>query len=467
MDTSQLTAMATMILMAAITPVINRIIKLAETLIPSIATKLNHYYKNIVHGKEYRATIKRKSNYSPEHGWLSDWSINENMHLIDAILEFITVNKLVATSNKCNIGDAASGIKNVLERLKTRKATYAPTEVIKYQDVHIEYDEYEIDADRGCKTKTIQIIVSSRKSMDCIDNFINTCYNMYITRKYGVDADKRYMFSQVKSEKGNRFKKYVINNKSSFESIFYPEKDNLMQLLDKLLEGKLNKLGLLFYGEPGCGKTSSIKAIAKYTGRHVINVKLSLIKNDADLMDVFHNDSYMCYKNNDESFDVYSESIPADQRIYILEDIDAECAAILERANKSQDIDLSKLLSDIKSDDTTDKKASVDKPTGVTLSGILNVLDGVLELNGAIVIMTTNFIDKLDSALIRPGRITMRVELGKMLTSVANQMVKSHYGTVIDNIQDNVFTPATLESLIQQSSDINHLIRLIDKYQSK
>ena len=47
----------------------------------------------------------------------------------------------------------------------------------------------------------------------------------------------------------------------------------------------------------------------------------------------------------------------------------------------------------------------------MSLSGLLNALDGVASQEGRILIMTTNHIEKLDSALIRPGRIDLRLEL--------------------------------------------------------
>src|SRR4051794_4292934 len=52
--------------------------------------------------------------------------------------------------------------------------------------------------------------------------------------------------------------------------------------------------------------------------------------------------------------------------------------------------------------------------SNVTLSGFLNVLDGVTSQEGRIVIMTSNFASKLDKALTRPGRIDRQVYLGHM-----------------------------------------------------
>jgi chaperone BCS1 len=50
---------------------------------------------------------------------------------------------------------------------------------------------------------------------------------------------------------------------------------------------------------------------------------------------------------------------------------------------------------------------------GCTLSGLLNVLDWVTAQQGRIVLMTTNVIDDLDEALIRPGRVDKIFLLGK------------------------------------------------------
>ncbi|VDP91014.1 unnamed protein product [Echinostoma caproni] len=47
----------------------------------------------------------------------------------------------------------------------------------------------------------------------------------------------------------------------------------------------------------------------------------------------------------------------------------------------------------------------------LTLSGLLNALDGVTSTDGRIIFMTTNYVDRLDAALIRPGRVDMRVHI--------------------------------------------------------
>lgn len=48
----------------------------------------------------------------------------------------------------------------------------------------------------------------------------------------------------------------------------------------------------------------------------------------------------------------------------------------------------------------------------ISLSALLNVIDGVTSQEGRVLIMTTNYITRLDEALIRPGRVDKKVELG-------------------------------------------------------
>merc|ERR1711924_568301 len=100
------------------------------------------------------------------------------------------------------------------------------------------------------------------------------------------------------------------------------------------------------------------------------------------------------------------------------------------------------------------------KPTRdrLDLSGILNVLDGVVDTPDRILIMTTNHPERLDPALVRPGRVDVRLRLGYVQRTEARQMVE-HYvlRRPMDAREDGVFsqawdasrdvTPAELEQL--------------------
>ena len=70
-------------------------------------------------------------------------------------------------------------------------------------------------------------------------------------------------------------------------------------------------MGLMFYGDLGCGKTSTIKAIANHTQQHIVSVPLNKIKTAKELLNVFYN-----VKRN-------YKDIPPNKRLYVQEDIDA------------------------------------------------------------------------------------------------------------------------------------------------
>merc|ERR1712178_292124 len=67
-----------------------------------------------------------------------------------------------------------------------------------------------------------------------------------------------------------------------------------------------------------------------------------------------------------------------------------------------------------------------EDPDALSLSGLLNVLDGVVDSPGRILVMTSNHPDKLDPALIRPGRINKRIHLGYLDGTSVCSMVE-HY----------------------------------------
>ena len=106
-------------------------------------------------------------------------------------------------------------------------------------------------------------------------------------------------------------------------------------------------------------------------------------------------------------------------------------------------------MSDIE-EDTSEK---------ITLSFILNILDGILETPGRILIMTSNYPEKLDKALLRPGRIDINLEVGYCDKPMIKEMFKFFYKKEIDiddieTIQD--ISPAQLNKILLDNFN-NHV----------
>jgi mitochondrial chaperone BCS1 len=139
--------------------------------------------------------------------------------------------------------------------------------------------------------------------------------------------------------------------------------------------------GFLFYGPPGTGKTSLVSALAAEFGMSIYQVSLTEFT-DKTLMRAMH--------------DVSPNSV------ILFEDIDCMAAgkARLGQSEPGRAAQASR------------EAPSLAEQLGVTLSGLLNVLDGFNAPENVLFIMTTNQMDTLDCALLRPGRIDYRLYLG-------------------------------------------------------
>ncbi|CRK99824.1 CLUMA_CG013132, isoform A [Clunio marinus] len=147
--------------------------------------------------------------------------------------------------------------------------------------------------------------------------------------------------------------------------------------------------GYLLHGPPGCGKSSFITALAGEIEFGICLLNLS----DRGLTDDRLN---------------HLLNVAPQQSIILLEDIDA---AFMSREETSQ------------------QKAAYEGLNRVTFSGLLNALDGVASTEARIVFMTTNYLNRLDPALIRPGRVDLKEFVGHCTTYQLTQMYRRFYNS--------------------------------------
>ncbi|KAK7050933.1 hypothetical protein VNI00_005045 [Paramarasmius palmivorus] len=143
-----------------------------------------------------------------------------------------------------------------------------------------------------------------------------------------------------------------------------------------------HRRGYLLHGPPGSGKSSTIYALAGELGLEIYSLSLA---------SGFVDDSFLQRA---------SSSIPK-RSIFLIEDID--CAFSRDDPETSLDI-----LTSIPG--LPPQYVPSIRRSAVTLSGLLNVIDGVGSDEGKLFFATTNYIDRLDPALLRPGRIDRKVQ---------------------------------------------------------
>lgn len=211
--------------------------------------------------------------------------------------------------------------------------------------------------------------------------------------------------------------------------------------------------------------TSTVKAIANEGRRHIINVQLSEIKTKAQLQHLFFNDEIHVYNGmNTEKY-----TIPISDRLYVIEDIDAMGDTVLRREWKKPQVTVPTPKKEEEAWIAREKET--EKET-LDLSFLLNLLDGTLEANGRILIITTNFPERIDRALIRPGRIDMIVHFKKCNREVLREMAASFYGKELefpdDPSLDDKWTPAEVNQIMFRNFDtpeiaLDELVNLTQK----
>jgi hypothetical protein len=161
--------------------------------------------------------------------------------------------------------------------------------------------------------------------------------------------------------------------------------------------------------------------MANKLNRHLIVIPLSKIKTQRQFHQAFFESEYS-HKNA-------KHPITFDKKIIVFEDIDCMTDLIMERnvkngicneSDNSNTLTKDELFEAIQngysgkngsSSNSFMKSNNGEQNDKITLSFILNIIDGIRETPGRILVITSNHYDKIDKALIRPGRIDMTLEM--------------------------------------------------------
>ncbi|RKP38154.1 BCS1 N terminal-domain-containing protein [Dimargaris cristalligena] len=186
----------------------------------------------------------------------------------------------------------------------------------------------------------------------------------------------------------------VILDRGIAESIMQDVEDFISNEAWYNKRGIPYRRGYLLYGPPGSGKTSFIQALAGHLQYNICILNLS----ERGLTDDRLN---------------HLLSVAPERSLMLLEDVDA---AFAKRKQSDQE----------------------GFQSMVTFSGLLNALDGVASSEERIILMTTNHIELLDQALIRPGRVDMKVYLGDATPHQIRRMFLRFYEGKTDLADDFV-----------------------------
>lgn len=207
-------------------------------------------------------------------------------------------------------------------------------------------------------------------------------------------------------------------------------------------------LGILIHGPPGSGKTSCIKAIANSTKRHIVNISLTENTTKTQLQNLFYNNELVINKTNVQE----RLTIPCDKRVYVIEDIDCLTDVVLDRKFKKEEKKIT-IKNGNQIEEIEQSSLSEDADEKINLSFLLNLFDGVLETPGRILIMSSNYPERIDKALIRPGRVDLNIEFGYCSKETIKDIIHFIYEIPLDELQeyefaDNVYTPAKVNQLL-------------------
>ncbi|KAM0874114.1 hypothetical protein ACQ4PT_037605 [Festuca glaucescens] len=221
--------------------------------------------------------------------------------------------------------------------------------------------------------------------------------------------------------------------------------------------GKAWKRGYLLYGPPGTGKSSLVAAMANYLRFNLYDLDLSGVYDNSCLQRLL--------------IDMPNKSI------LVIEDIDCSFDTMSREARKAPGAGDTYYSEEEEDDDEEYERRArggYQQERKITLSGLLNFIDGLWSTSGEerIIVFTTNYKDRLDRALLRPGRMDMHVYMGHcgweaFKTLARNYHLIDHHA-LFPEIQALLavveVTPAEVSEMLLRSEDVDAALGVLMEF---
>lgn len=349
------------------------------------------------------------------------------------------------------------------------------------------------------------VITLSSNKLSIIEDFIKMCCEQH--KKYRRSNRKIISTCNFESSKWISSKLKVMK---TFDNLFlskelenYIKNDINSYLNNKQLYKEVGisyKRGFLFFGKPGCGKTSCINAIARLINYDIYKIKLGniqdsktlfkavsnipsksiLVMEDIDRLNCVNNKYGLTSKITIDKIIKYEKQL---NKLFSLDNIDFNNLDLsffpvmsLIKNNENPDLStfgssftintfidgITKTLQSISNKPDIISNCGLDKlynnksnGGNFNITDIMEIFDGNEYLHKCLIIITSNYPEKLDRALIRPGRIDTKVEFEPADHKTITKILSTFYNTPLQQIKKDL---GNFNKRIEQSMLINSMI---------